>query len=57
MGVLEQLRKEADQKKSSEQLQLDQKQQREHAYKTQVLPKMQELFKYLQELVEHYLLT
>ena len=53
MGVLEQLRKEADQKKSSEQLQLDQKQQREHAHKTQILPKMQELFKYLKELVEH----
>ncbi|NOQ15260.1 MAG: hypothetical protein GQ583_12390 [Methyloprofundus sp.] len=53
MGVLEQLRKEADQKKSSEQLQLDQKQQRERVYKIQLLPKMQELFKYLQELVEH----
>ncbi|NOR79627.1 MAG: hypothetical protein GQ529_02145 [Methyloprofundus sp.] len=53
MGVLEQLRKEADQKKSSEKLQLDEKLYREHAYKTQVLPKMQELFKYLKELVEH----
>lgn len=53
MGVLDQLRKEADQKKSSELQQLDQKQQRELTYKKQILPKMQELFKYLQELVEH----
>ena len=53
MGVLEQLRKEADQKKSSEKLQLDQTLYQEHAYKAQILPKMQELFKYLKELVEH----
>ncbi len=53
MGILDQLRKQAGQKKSSEQQQLDQKQQREQAYKQQILPKMQELFKYLQELVEH----
>ena len=53
MGILDQLRKEAGQKKSSELLQLDMKQHRKQAYKKKILPKMQELFKYLQELVEH----
>ena len=53
MGILDQLRKEADQKRSSEQQELDDKRQRELTYKQQILPKMQELFKYLQELVEH----
>ena len=53
MGVLDQLRKEADEKKSSERQEVDQKQQKKDAYKKQILPKMQELFKYLQELVDH----
>ena len=53
MGVLDQLRREVDQKRSSEQQGVDNKQQRERAYKQQILPKMQELFKYLKELVEH----
>ncbi len=53
MGVLDQLRKQADQKKSSEQQQINQQQQIEFIYKNQILPKMKEIFKYLQELVEH----
>ncbi len=53
MGVLEQLRQEAGQKKSSEQQGVDLGQQREQLYKTKILPKMQEVLKYLQELVEH----
>lgn len=53
MGVLDQLRKEVDQKRFSEQQEVGQKQQGETIYKQQILPKMQELFKYLQELVEH----
>ena len=53
MGILDQLRQEVNQKKSSEQLERGQKQQREQAYKEQILPKMQQIFKYMQELVEH----
>ncbi|SCN47037.1 hypothetical protein BAZMOX_01117_3 [methanotrophic endosymbiont of Bathymodiolus azoricus (Menez Gwen)] len=53
MGVLDQLRKEADQKKLSEQETVDQQALRAKLYKTQVLPKMQQIFKYLQELAEH----
>ncbi|MCF7970706.1 MAG: hypothetical protein K9L22_06010 [Methylococcaceae bacterium] len=53
MGVLDQLRKEADQKKLSEQQSVDQQALRDKLYKTQVLPKMQQVFKYLQELVTH----
>lgn len=53
MGVLDQLRKKADQKKSSEKQEMNQQQQRGYTYKRQILPKMQEVFKYLQELVEH----
>jgi hypothetical protein len=53
MGVLEQLRQEANQKKSAEQQEVDLVQQREQLYQTQILPKMQEVLKYLQELVEH----
>lgn len=53
MGVLEQLRQEADQKKSSEQQEVELVQQHEQLYKTQILPKMQEVLKYLLELIEH----
>ena len=53
MGVLDQLRKEADQKKSSEQQKKNYKQQIDTAYKSQILPKMQEVFKYMRELVDH----
>jgi len=53
MGVLDQLRKEADQKKLSEQQAVDQEALRDKLYKTQILPKMQQVFKYLQELVAH----
>ncbi|MDF1581820.1 MAG: hypothetical protein RQ733_06585 [Methyloprofundus sp.] len=51
--MLDQLRKEADQKKISEQQTVDQHALRAKLYKTQVLPKMQQIFKYLQELVAH----
>jgi len=53
MGVLDQLRKEADQKKISEQQTVDQQAHRYKHYKTKILPKMQQVFKYLQELVAH----
>ena len=53
MGILDQLRKEADQKKSSEQNEIDQKQIQERRYKAEILPKMQEIFKYMQELVKY----
>ncbi|NOQ65158.1 MAG: hypothetical protein GQ582_11665 [Methyloprofundus sp.] len=53
MGILDQLREEAEQKKSSEQLALDLEAQRKQNYETRILPKMQQIFKYLQELVEH----
>ena len=53
MGILDQLRKEADQKKSSEQQQVDLKQLQEQRYKSLILPKMQEIFKYMQELVKY----
>ncbi len=53
MGVLDQLRKEVDQKKLSELQTVDQQALRSELYKTQVLPKMQQVFKYLQELVAH----
>jgi len=53
MGVLDQLRKQADQKKSSEKQEIDQSKKRDHTYKTEILPKMQEIFQYIQELVEH----
>lgn len=53
MGVLEQLRKEANQKKSTQKQELNQTQQCELNYKRLILPKMQEIFNYLQELVDH----
>jgi len=53
MGVLDQLRQEADQKKSAEQRVDNQDEYKEQSYKTQILPKMQQVFKYMQELVAH----
>lgn len=53
MGILDQLRKQADQKKSFEQQEVDDEQQKEHIYQAQILPKMQQIFHYLQELVEY----
>lgn len=53
MEILDQLRAEADQKKFSDQQEIGQKQQADRLYTTQVLPKMQQVFAYLQELVEH----
>lgn len=53
MGILDQLRKEADEKKSSEQQERDLKQLQAERYKNNVLPKMQEIFKYMQELVNY----
>ncbi|WP_167374292.1 hypothetical protein [Bathymodiolus platifrons methanotrophic gill symbiont] len=48
MGILDQLRKEADQKKSSEQQEIDQNKLCEQNYKAEILPKMQEIFSYMQ---------
>ncbi len=53
MGILDQLRKEADQKKSSEQQEIDQNKLCEQNYKAEILPKMQEIFSYMQELVKY----
>ncbi|WP_428352979.1 hypothetical protein [Methyloprofundus sp.] len=53
MGILDQLRQEADEKKSAEQQQVDLKHIQAQRYKVDVLPKMQEIFKYMQELVKY----
>lgn len=53
MGILDQLREKADEKKSAEQQQIDLKQLREQRYKKYILPKMQEILKYMQELVKY----
>ncbi|OQK16903.1 hypothetical protein AU255_03090 [Methyloprofundus sedimenti] len=53
MSILDQLRKEADEKKNSEQQQVDLEQLQAQRYKTEILPKMQEIFKYMQELVKY----
>ena len=53
MGILDQLRKQADEKKSSEQKEVDQKQIQAQRYKSEILPKMQEMFAYMQELVKY----
>lgn len=53
MGILDQLRKQADEKKSSEQKVVDQKQIQAQRYKSEILPKMQEIFAYMQELVKY----
>jgi len=53
MGILDQLRKQADQKKSSEKQEIAQNKQQAQVYKTEIAPKMQEIFQYTQELVEY----
>lgn len=53
MGILDQLRKEAGEKKTSEQQKVDLEQLQAQRYKTEILPKMQEIFKYMQELVKY----
>jgi len=53
LSILDQLRKEADEKKTFEQQKLDLKQVQAQRYKIEILPKMQEIFKYMQELVKY----
>lgn len=53
MRILDQLREEAEQKKHSEQQEMDQKQEKKYVYSSHILPKMQKIFIYLQELVQH----
>ncbi|RLA26154.1 MAG: hypothetical protein DRQ62_00490 [Gammaproteobacteria bacterium] len=53
MGILDQLRKEADLKKSTELQEIDLKQLQAERYKSYILPKMQEIFTYMQELVKY----
>jgi len=53
LSILDQLRKEADEKKTSDQQKVDLKQLQAQRYKIEILPKMQEIFKYMQELVKY----
>lgn len=53
MGILNQLRDEANQKKENDRNNLTRKQQLEIDYQTKVLPKMQNTFLFMKELVEH----
>ncbi len=53
MGILNQLRDQADQKKANALSQKEREEQLEKIYQTKVLPKMQHIFQFMKELVEH----
>jgi len=53
MGILDELRSDAEQKKGGELKQEDNKKVLEDAYLHDILPAMQSIFKYLKELVDH----
>lgn len=53
MGILDQLRNEANLKQESKFAELSSQQQLEEKYKLHILPKMQKTFKFLKEIVEH----
>lgn len=53
MGILDELRKEAREKKLQEETRKAFKQEQEAAYQTRVLPVMQSIFTYLQETLEY----
>ncbi|NOR68693.1 MAG: hypothetical protein GQ532_03175 [Methylomarinum sp.] len=53
MGILNQLREEANQKKENELNKLTRKEQLEKNYQTQILPRMQNTFHFMKELVDH----
>jgi len=53
MGILDQLRDEAKQKKQHQTVEKSRELHLETAYKARILPKMQLAFHYLQEIVEH----
>jgi hypothetical protein len=53
MGVLDELRKKADEKKAAEQLEATNKEQLEQVYQSQILPKMQFIFDSFQEAIKY----
>lgn len=53
MGILDQLRNEATIKQESEFAAASTQQQLEHEYQTRILPKMQKIYLFLKEIVEH----
>lgn len=53
MGILDQLKQEAAQKKQQEQTQVNLQKQRDDYYRTAILPAMQKAFHFMKELVEY----
>jgi hypothetical protein len=53
MGILDQLRNEASSKQESEFAQASVRQQLEDEYQTRILPKMQKIYLFLKEIIEH----
>lgn len=53
MGILDELRKEANEKKQRQESRKIARQQQDAAYLTRVLPAMQNIFNYLQETLEY----
>jgi len=53
MSLIDELRNKANAKRQAEVCEQDQQQQREAAYRDRLLPKMQAIFRYVQELVEY----
>lgn len=53
MGILDQLRDEANLKQESEFAEIDEQQKLENEYQAHILPKMQKTFTFLKEIIEH----
>lgn len=53
MGILDQLRSEASSKQESESAAAEVREQLENEYQTNILPKMQKIYLFLKEIVEH----
>ncbi len=53
MGILDQLKQEAAQKKQQEQTQVNLQKQRDDFYRAEILPAMQKAFRFMKELVEY----
>jgi len=53
MGILDQLKQEAAEKKQQEETQVNQRKQREDYYRESILPAMQKAFHFMKELVEY----
>ncbi len=53
MGILDQLRDEANLKQESEFAEIDEQQKLENEYQANILPKMQRTFTFLKEIIEH----